>query len=86
MAKLSLSICIKRKMEKIKDLLSYNTKIVKMLNWPFKKWTGNKLLNIRFKIAKRAIKVQPISYNMEHLVGKGGSGAELDDNNMTLYS
>jgi RNA recognition motif-containing protein len=39
-----------------------------------------------FKIAKRAIKVQPISYNMEHLVGKGGSGAELDDNNMTLYS
>jgi len=23
---------------------------------------------------------------MEHLVGKGGSGAELDDSNVTLYS
>lgn len=40
----------------------------------------------RFKIAKRAIKVQPISYNMENLVGKGGIGSELDDSNMTLYS
>ena len=64
-------------MEKIKDLLLFNTKTHKMQNWQFKKWMGKSfiiILYFRFKIAKRAIKVQPISYNMEHLVGKGGSG------------
>ena len=39
-----------------------------------------------FKIRKRAIKLQPLAYNMEHLVGKGGSGDDLDDTNMTLHS
>ena len=43
-------------------------------------------INCRFKIRKRAIKVQPLAYNMEHLVGKGGGGGDLDDSNMTLHS
>ena len=37
-----------------------------------------------FKIRRRAIKVQPLAFNMEHLVGKGAVGDDLDDTNKQL--